>query len=876
MNLNAGARIGSYDIISPLGAGGMGEVYRARDSKLNRDVAIKILPEALAADPVALARFEREAQAVAALSHPNILAIHDFGREGETAYAVMELLEGETLRARLAHGALPSRKAVDLAVQIAEGLAAAHEKGIVHRDLKPENVFVTHDGRAKVLDFGLAKRTDSASNPSVSTLATGGHTGPGLVLGTPAYMSPEQVRGEAVDHRSDIFSFGALLYEMLTGRQAFARETATESMTAILKEDPSDITTANSGVSPALQRIAQHCLEKKPGERFQSARDIAFALRALSGSASGSASAPMEARPRRSVVRPLIGPLVGALAGAFLALVAVRLVLGWHADRAAAPPAPPSFRRLTFGRGAIDGARFVPGSRDIAYSARWQGNPSTVYLLREGSVEPRALETPGAMLLATSAQGSAAVMTSPALNNGMVEGPVSVMPLAGGGPREISRIALSADFTDDGAESCLVTRSGGNGFQLEWPLGEVLLKPSSDPLRSPRLRGGQLAFFEASAAVVADGDIRVVSKGGKPRTLLHCTGFTSLAWGPDGHEIWFSTSDGGQSEIRAVTLEGQVRLVARYPGRLDLVDVDAAGRGLAVVSSQVRQAYGRAPHGDRDIDLTWLDAQTPVALRADGSQVLLAHSGDWEMGRHVGLYLRPLGPGPATNLGTGSLDADISPDGRWVAVLDTDAKGQAGVRLIPTGAGIPRWYPLTGAAANTDGLWFHPAGRAIYLAEEVSNSLSRLDLETGTVTPKVVPGPVGYNMGLKGISPNGRRTLLTNMNRASLDERAFIFLVFDGEGAQPTPTKGNLRTEVAARWADDNREVYLYDRNAIPAKVVRWDPLTGARRPFLEIMPSDPSGVWGISNLTITPSGHAYAYSVARKFSDLYLIEGLK
>jgi eukaryotic-like serine/threonine-protein kinase len=855
----------------------MGEVYRAHDAKLNRDVAIKILPEALAADPLALARFEREAQAVAALSHPNILAIFDFGREGETAYAVMELLEGETLRARLAHGALPSRKAVDFAVQIAEGLAAAHEKGIVHRDLKPENVFVTDDGRAKVLDFGLAKRTDSASSPSVSMQATGGHTSPGMVLGTAAYMSPEQVRGEPVDHRSDIFSFGAVLHEMLTGRPAFGRETATESMTAVLKEDPADLdASAGASVPPALARIAQHCLEKKPGERFQSARDIAFALQALSGTSSGSASIRVDAPHARTAMRRVVGPLIGVMAGVLLALVALEFARARQAGSVVAQPALPSFRKLTFGRGAIDGARFVPGSHDIAYSARWQGSPSAVYLLREGSVEPRALDTPGALLLATAAHGGAAVMSAPALNNGLIEGPVSVLPLAGGGPREISRIALNADFAEDGAELCLITRSGGNGFQLEWPLGEVLLKPSSKPLRSPRLRGGRLAFFEASAAVVSDGEIRVVSKGGQPRSLIRCTGFTSLAWSPDGQEIWFSTSDGGESQIQAVTLQGSVRLMARYPGRLELVDVDAAGRGLAIASSQVRQAYGRAPGGERDIDLTWLDAQTPMALRSDGSQVLLAHSGDWEMGRHVGLYLRSLDRGPATNLGTGSLAADISPDGLWVATLDTDAKGQAGARLIPAGAGVPRWYPLTGAAVNADEIWFHPSSRAVYLAEEVTGSFSRLDVVTGTLTPKVVPGVVGYNMGLKAFSPDGRRILLTDMSKSSPDGRVFIFLVFDGENAQPKPTKGNLRTEVAAGWADNNREVYLYDRNAIPAKVVRWDPVTGARRPFLEVMPSDPSGVWGISNLTITPSGNAYAYSVARKFSDLYLIEGLK
>jgi hypothetical protein len=881
MTLVAGTRLGPYEILAPLGAGGMGEVYRARDPKLNRDVAIKVLPEALAADPVALARFEREAQAVAALSHPNILAIFDFGQQGDTAYAVMELLEGETLRARLAHGALPARKAVELAVQIAEGLAAAHEKGIVHRDLKPENVFVTAEGRAKVLDFGLAKAVapggaTATAGPGVSMQVTTGHTGPGLVMGTAAYMSPEQVRGEAVDHRSDIFAFGAVLYEMLTGRQAFGRETAAESMTAILKEEPPEIAVAGAGSSPALQRIVQHCLEKKPGERFQSARDVAFALQALSGSASGSAAIRADAAPTRSPMPRVLGLLIGVLAGALLALVAVRFVQDRQADRGVAPPALPSFRKLTFGRGSIDGARFVPGSRDIAYSARWQGNPSTVYLLREGSLEPRALDAPGAILLATSAQGGAAVMTAPVLNNGMIEGTVSVLPLAGGGMREVSRVALNADFVADGADLCLVTRRGSNGFQLEWPQGEVLLKPSSDPLRSPRVRDGRLAYLEATAAVLADGELRVVSRGEPPRSLLRCKGFTSLAWGPGGQEIWFSTFDGAESLIQAVSLQGRTRILARYPGRLELVDVDAAGRCLAIASIQLRQATGRARGVDREVDLTWLDAQTPMGLSADGTRVLLARSGDWEMSNRVGLYLRPLDGRPATNVGTGNLSANLSPDGRWVATLEADGKGQAGLRLIPTGAGASRWYPLTGAAANADGIWFHPAGGAIYLGEEVTNSISRLDLATGTLTPKVVAGRVGYTMGQEPFSQDGRRLLLVDMNEGTTDERPFHFLVFDGEGAHLTPTKGNLRTEVAARWADNNREVYLYDRNAIPASVVRWDPVSGVRRPFLQITPADPSGVWGINNLTITPSGDAYAYSVVRKFSDLYLIEGLK
>jgi len=278
MSIEPGTRLGSYEILSPLGAGGMGEVYRARDAKLDRDVALKVLPPHLARDPEALERFEREAKTIAALSHPNILSIFDFGEERGIAYAVTELLEGETVRSRLAAGALPTRKAVEIAVGMAHGLAAAHEKGIVHRDLKPENVFVTRDGRVKLLDFGLARILPFAAEGG-SAAATAGLTEPGAILGTVGYMSPEQVRGGSASPRSDIFSFGAVFYEMLTGRRAFQRESGVETMMAILHEEPPELREGSRTLPVELTEIVVHCLEKKPDERFQSARDLAFALR---------------------------------------------------------------------------------------------------------------------------------------------------------------------------------------------------------------------------------------------------------------------------------------------------------------------------------------------------------------------------------------------------------------------------------------------------------------------------------------------------------------------------------------------------------------------------------------------------------------------
>ncbi len=326
MALSAGSRLGPYEIVSPLGAGAMGEVYRARDKKLDRDVAIKVLPESVAADPDTLARFEREAKAVAALSHPNILSIFDFGTHEGTAYVVMELLEGKTLRERLDEGPIPQKLAVDYALQIVKGLSAAHEKGIVHRDLKPRNLFVMKDGHVKILDFGLAKRIEAiASGEETSAPTAAQHTMPGTVMGTMGYMSPEQVRGLPVDHRSDIFAFGAILYELLSGERAFKRDTASDTIAAILIQEPSELSESGRSIPPALERIVKHCLEKDRDNRFHSARDIAFALgEASSGSAA--ALATLAAQPPRSrAFRPLLWAAgVAALAALAAAVLWLR------------------------------------------------------------------------------------------------------------------------------------------------------------------------------------------------------------------------------------------------------------------------------------------------------------------------------------------------------------------------------------------------------------------------------------------------------------------------------------------------------------------------------------------------------------------------
>ena len=411
MPLAPNAHLGRYEIRSKIGEGGMGEVYRARDPKLGREVAIKVLPAAFSADKERLSRFEQEAQAAGALNHPNILTVYDVDTHDGSPYVVSELLEGETLRERLgAHASnvpLPQRKAIDYALQIAHGLSAAHEKGIVHRDLKPENLFITKDGRVKILDFGLAKLLRPRSGDVDTEAATmHAHTDPGVVLGTVGYMSPEQVRGQRVDHRSDIFSFGTVFYEMLSGRRAFHGQSAVETMSAILKEDPPELTKDNAAISPALEQGVRHCLEKNPEERFQSARDLAFAINSLSGLSSGASvtrAAGVTLPSRRWRLQLIVFPLV------ILAALAGGLFLGkpvWKIS-------PPALHQITFRSGTIFTARFAPDGQTIVYGAAWEGKPSEVFSARTDSPELRPLGAADASLLSISANGEMALLLHP-------------------------------------------------------------------------------------------------------------------------------------------------------------------------------------------------------------------------------------------------------------------------------------------------------------------------------------------------------------------------------------------------------------------------------------------------------------------------------
>src|SRR6202163_2134788 len=440
MPLALGTRLGPYEIVAPAGAGGMGEVYRARDARLNRDVAIKVLPAGFARDPDRLRRFQQEAQAAAALNHPNILAVHDFGEHDGSLYMITEFLEGETLRERLRPGALPVRKATDYAEQVGRGLAAAHEKGIVHRDLKPENIFVTRDGRVKILDFGLAKLTQPEGDHAETITH---QTEAGVVLGTVGYMSPEQVRGKPADHRSDLFSFGAILYEMLSGRRAFHGETSADTMSAILRGESPGLAETNRGIAPGLEQIVQHCLEKNPEERFQSAHDIAFDLQLLSGQTPSSAR---EAAISEPGLRKwwLWVAVAAATIGIFLA---------GYFTRGRSPAPSPKFRQLTFQRGSIQSAAFAPDGQTVIYSAMWNGKPTPeIFSTRIGDLLSRPLQLDDSQVADISSSGEMAILEHwRSLGGWTGRAMLARMAISGGAPREVLDEVQSASWSPDGS-----------------------------------------------------------------------------------------------------------------------------------------------------------------------------------------------------------------------------------------------------------------------------------------------------------------------------------------------------------------------------------------------------------------------------------------
>ena len=499
MTLAAGTKLGSYEILGQLGAGGMGEVYRAKDTRVDRTVALKVLPEEFFEGEERRQRFEREAKLLASLNHPGIATLYSFEEIPSSSSSsssrhilVMELVDGETLRERITAGALPVRKAVDLGVQIARGLAAAHESGIVHRDLKPENVVLTKDGRAKILDFGLAKQRAVTAGEDTKSPTMAKATDAGTLLGTVGYMAPEQVRGLPADARSDIFAFGCVLFEMLTGRRAFKGDSAIETMNAILKEEPAEPDVSGAKIPPDLDRLVRHCLEKNPAERFQSARDLAFDLEAVGGSsASGRAVAPTApGRPAAGGSPPPRLPSPPSSRSP------ARYAAG-HLRGSARSAAVASFAQLTFRQEPIFKARLAPDGKTAVYSAAPSGNTPEIFTLRTDypGASPRSLGA--GQLLSVSSRGELALLTRVRYKgHSLFEGTLARMPLEGGAPREILDGVREAEWT-----SRRERRRGDPRGRREGPAG---VPGRQDPRRDRRL-------LQRAALLASRGPDRVLS-----------------------------------------------------------------------------------------------------------------------------------------------------------------------------------------------------------------------------------------------------------------------------------------------------------------------------------------------------------------------------
>ncbi len=865
MPFTAGERLGAYEILSPLGAGGMGEVYRARDSRLGRDVAVKVLPEELARDRDRIARFEQEARAASALNHPNIVTIHEVGFEGDRPFLAMELVDGKSLREIVVAGALPVRRMLAIGAQIAEGLAKAHAAGIVHRDLKPENVMVSKDGFVKILDFGLAKLAEPESGQvsAMPTLARP-ETRPGVVMGTVGYMSPEQASGEPLDYRSDQFSLGSMLYEMATGEKAFLKKTAAETMSAIIRDEPEPAGKLRPDLPAPVRWILERCLAKEPEERYTSTRDLARELAGvrdhISEVSSGAETALSGGRRRRRLAPAAVALALAAsgLAGWFLAI-----------HRSKPVPSAPRFKRLTYRQGGLHNARIAPDGNAIYYGATWDGESGArLYMTRPDSPESRALDFPvRSDIAAVSASGELAIL----LDLTPMGGTLARVPMAGGAPRQVlERVPYaSADWSPDGRELAVIRRLDGR-FRLEFPIGNVILEAAGVTPAFPRIspNGDRIAFWELGdlSAVV------VIESSGKNRRSLS-SGWSSVAgapcWSPDGNEVWFTAARLGEPDsLWAVDRAGKVRLVARVPGSLELDDISRDGRVLLAHHTILHWLRGASPGASTERELSWLDASIPADLSADGRTLLLTEQGEGAGALHA-VYLRGTDGSPAVRLGEG-VGLALSPDGKRVLARVEPAAGKpAALVLLPTGPGDVQRLE-TGSLEGFGWGAFLPDGKKILFSiggpRAGSGRIYLLDLAGGAPRPIGTEGTSLWPFA-SPVSPDGRFLFVLRAGAQGPGVASILPL----EGGEPRAIPG-WSGGSPVQWTADGRSIYV---SSFSGEVLLVDVETGRTRLWRKIAPSVGVGL-GQNRVRITPDGGAYVYNMPRVFSQLYLVEGLR